>query len=71
MHEHDFFHWQVEQEGRMSRAELAIETLADAADRQQDFNEAILRFMASARMLGFIGLLVYALGQALLIARLS
>mgnify|MGYP003337434421 FL=1 len=71
MHDHEFFEWQIDHEGRMSRAELAIETLADAADRQQEFNEAILKFMASARMLGFIGLLVYALGQALLIARLS
>lgn len=71
MHDHDFFEWQIEQEGRMSRAEQAISTLADAAERQQEFNESMVRFMASARMLGFVGLLVYALGQALLIARIG
>lgn len=71
MHDHDFFEWQIEHEGRMSRAEQAISTLADAAERQQEFNDTMIRFMASARTLGFVALLVYTLGQALLIARIG
>lgn len=71
MHGGDFFDWQIDHERRMSKAEEAIDTLAVAAEKQQEFNETMIRFMASARMLGFVGLLVYTLGQALLIARLG
>lgn len=71
MHGGDFFDWQIDHERRMSRAEEAIETLAAAAEKQQEFNESMIRFMASVRMLGFLALLVYSLGQALLITRLS
>lgn len=70
MHGGDYFDWQIDHERRMSKAEEAIDTLAAAAEKQQEFNEQVVKFMASARTLGFLGLLVYSLGQALLIARI-
>lgn len=67
----DSIQWQIDHEGRLGRAEEAIATLARAADRQQDFNQQVVGFMSSVRTWGTVALMIYAVGQALLITRLS
>lgn len=71
MPDRDNMEWLLDHEGRLSSAETALKTLAEAADRQQDFNDRVLAFMSSVRTWGVVALMIYALGQATLIARLS
>jgi uncharacterized membrane protein YecN with MAPEG domain len=63
--------WRLEHERRLTSNESAINTLASAAQRQQEFNERVIVFMASVRTWGIVMMMIYALGQALLIARLT
>lgn len=63
--------WRLEHERRLTSNESAIATLASAAQRQQEFNERVIVFMASVRTWGIVMMMIYALGQALLIARLT
>ncbi len=61
----------LEHEGRLSKSEQAISTLSHAAQNQIEFNKVVVSFMSSARTWGVVALLIYALGQALLIAKIS
>jgi hypothetical protein len=56
---------------RVLQLERAVETMADAAERQQEFNVRVERFMAKAQTWGAVALLTYGLGQAALIAVLA
>ncbi len=60
----------LEHEGRLSKSEQAITTLSQAAYNQIEFNKTVVGFMSSVRTWGIVALMVYSLGQALLIAKL-
>jgi hypothetical protein len=53
---------------RVLQLERAVETMAEAAERQQQFNLRVERFMAKAQTWGAVALLVYGAGQAALVA---
>ncbi len=60
----------LEHEGRLSKSEQAITTLSQAAYNQIEFIKTVVGFMSSVRKWGIVALMVYSLGQALLIAKL-
>jgi hypothetical protein len=67
----DLTTWRLDHERRLSGIENAVQTLADAAEQQERFNERVVEFMAAMKAWGVIALLLYGTGQALMIARLS
>jgi uncharacterized protein YjfI (DUF2170 family) len=52
---------------RVDQLERAVETMADAAERQGAFNGRVESFMVSVRTWGRVGLLVYGTGQSLVV----
>ncbi len=63
--------WRLDHERRLSGIETAVQTLAEAAKQQEDFNSKVIEFMSSVRTWGVVALMLYALGQAVLVARLA
>lgn len=61
MSEHDLTEYRLEQ------LERAVETMAQAAGKQAEFNTRVEAFMASARTWGTVGLIVYGAGQSILV----
>lgn len=54
-------------EYRIEQLERAVETMAQAAGKQAEFNTRVEAFMASARAWGRMGLVVYGTGQSILV----
>lgn len=67
----DLMGWRLDHERRLSGIERAVDTLAQAAEKQENFNDRVLEFMSAVKTWGVLALLIYGLGQATLIARLT
>lgn len=52
---------------RIEQLERAVETMAAAALKQAEFNTRVESFMASVRVWGRVGLIVYGTGQSLIV----
>lgn len=61
MNEHGLTEYRIEQ------LERAVETMAQAANKQAEFNMRVESFMASVRAWGRVGLIVYGTGQSILV----
>lgn len=67
----EMIQWRLDHERRLTSNESAIATLASAAEKQQVFNDRVLEFMSAMKTWGVVALMVYGIGQAVLIARLT
>jgi len=54
-------------EYRIEQLERAVETMAQAANKQAEFNMRVESFMSSVRAWGRVGLIVYGTGQSILV----
>ena len=54
-------------EYRIEQLERAVETMAQAANKQAEFNMRVESFMSSVRVWGRVGLIVYGTGQSILV----
>lgn len=54
-------------EYRIEQLERAVDTMAQAANKQAEFNMRVESFMTSARVWGRVGLIVYGTGQSILV----
>lgn len=57
----------IDHESRVSKIEEAVDRLSIAAEHQIEFNKKVLAFMSSAMTWGKAGILVYGLGQAIVV----